>query len=306
MQLLSASTLAFAAQAVITGAVVSTTLKVFEQLVELPAASVTVIVTVLAPRGALVPATGDCVIVRLPEQLSTATTAAVKSGTLAAQPEPASADWVGPHDVIDGAVVSFTVRVAVHVAVLPAASATVRVIVVLPRTAVAPTAGDCVTKVTAQLSADTTLLVKSGTSAVQFAPAETVWSAAQVVTVGFVVSRTVKVVVQVVMLPAASVTVSVIVLAPRTPAEPAAGDCVTEAMPQLSLATTPAVKFGTAAEQLLSALALWAAGHEVMTGAVVSWTVIVTVQVEELPAASVAVRVTGKLPTVTGVPAGND
>lgn len=208
--------------------------------------------------------------------------------------------------MIVGAVVSFTVRVVVQLVVLPAASATVSVMVVLPSAATEPAAGDCVVEVTAQLSAETTLAVKSGTRAVQLAPAETVWLEAQVVMVGAVTSMTVKVVVHVVVLPAASATVSVIVLAPRTPAEPAAGDWVTEAMPQLSLATTPAVKFGTAAEQLLSALALWAAGHEVMTGAVVSWTVIVTVQVEELPAASVAVRVTGKLPTVTGVPAGND
>ena len=90
--------------------------------------------------------------------------------------------------------------------------------------------------------------MKSGTSAVHDSPDETVWSTAHVVMLGAVVSRTVKVAVHVVALPAASVTVIVTALAPRFAVAPATGDCVTTKVElQLSRATTPAVKSGTRA-----------------------------------------------------------
>jgi hypothetical protein len=90
----------------------------------------------------------------------------------------------------------------------------------------------------------------------QLASAETVWFGAHVVTVGFVTSLTVKVVVVVAVLPAASATVSVIVCAPRVSDEPAAGDWVTDVTAQLSVALTPPTKLGTIAAHDASALAL--------------------------------------------------
>src|SRR5205085_12244029 len=69
-------------------------------------------------------------------------------------------------------------------------------------------------------------------------------------TTGTVVSFTVKVVVQVALLPASSVAVTVMVFVPRPTNVPAAGDW-TRVIPlvalQLSLAVTPLNTFGTAA-----------------------------------------------------------
>src|SRR5438874_5646341 len=83
-------------------------------------------------------------------------------------------------------------------------------------------------------------------------------------TVGTAVSLTVNVVVQVALLPAASVAVTVIVWAPRPTSVPAAGDWlkVIPLVPlQLSLAVTPPNTFGTVAGQPASALALVGAGQ---------------------------------------------
>ena len=61
-----------------------------------------------------------------------------------------------------------------HVAVLPAASVAVSVIVCAPRTAARPAAGDCVTvTVPAHVSLATVPTVKSGTTAAQVASAST-------------------------------------------------------------------------------------------------------------------------------------
>jgi hypothetical protein len=146
-----------------------------------------------------------------------------------------------------GAVVSTTLKLVVHCELLPAASVTVMVMVVEPSAAVAPAKGDCViVSDELQLSEAETVEVKSGTKAVQFAPALTVCTGAQAVIVGTVVSTPVKLVVQVVVLPAASATVMVTEVAPRPTIEPAAGACVTEVTAQLSVAVTVPVKSGKA------------------------------------------------------------
>ncbi len=69
------------------GAVLSVTVKVLVQVVGLPAASFTVMVTVVAPVDTSVPDAGDCVMTRLAAvvQLSVAVTLPVKSGTAAWQ-----------------------------------------------------------------------------------------------------------------------------------------------------------------------------------------------------------------------------
>ena len=74
---------------------------------------------------------------------------------------------------------------------------------------------------------------------------------------------------------------------------------------QLSLTVTPPRTLGTAAWQLLSALALLAAG-QVTVGAVLSVTVKLVVQVALLPVASVAVTVIVCAPRPTSVPAAGD
>jgi len=112
------------------------------------------------------------------------------------------------------------------------------VIVVAPRFAVAPATGDCVTDATPQLSAATTLDVKSGTCTVQFVSAFALWSEPQLVIVGAVVSLTVNVTVCGVELPLPSATVIVTTVAPSPTDEPADGTCVTTTAVQLSVATT--------------------------------------------------------------------
>ena len=72
------------------GEILSVTEKLAEHVLKFPAASVTVMVTVVTPVDTSVPAAGDCVITSevVAVQLSVAVTLAVKSGT---------ADW---HEVL--------------------------------------------------------------------------------------------------------------------------------------------------------------------------------------------------------------
>src|SRR5207244_12900325 len=94
-------------------------------------------------------------------------------------------------------------------------------------------------------------------------------------------SLTVKVVLQVALLVAASVAVTVITCTPNPTSVPAAGDWlkVSPLVPlQLSLALTPPNTSGTAAIQFVPALTLVGAG-QVTVGAVSSVTVKVVVQV---------------------------
>ena len=74
-----------------------------------------------------------------------------------------------------------------------------------------------------QLSVLVTPAKTFGTAARQFAPALALVAAGQI-TVGGVLSVTVKVVVQLALLPAASVAVTVMVCVPRPTRVPAAGD----------------------------------------------------------------------------------
>jgi len=134
--------LKFGAQAPITGAVVSTALTVALQVEVLPAASVTVKVTVWLPRASEAPAAGDCVIVGEAVQLSETERLLRKSGRIAAQPAATSTLVVGTQAAIVGAVVSSTVMVAVQVELLPAASVAVKVTTVAPSCNTVPAAGD--------------------------------------------------------------------------------------------------------------------------------------------------------------------
>lgn len=119
----------------------------------------------------------------------------------------------------------------------------------------------------------TTVPVRSASTAPHELSAFTLESDAQAVIAGGVVSTTVSVAVQVVVLPLASAAVIVIVFGPRAAGAPAAGDCVTVVTAQLSVATTPLVKSGTLAEQFPLASSVRPLAQVVIAGAVVSCTV---------------------------------
>jgi len=94
-----------------------------------------------------------------------------------------------------------------------------------------------------------------GTAAWQL-PSALAGGIAEQLTLGAVVSATVKVAVQVALLPAASVAVTVIVCVPNPSNVPAAGDWLNVIVPlQLSLTVTSPKMFGTAARHAPSALA---------------------------------------------------
>src|SRR5437762_60226 len=245
----------------------------------------------------------------VPLQLSLAVTLLNTFGTATWQVASALA-LVGAGQLTVGTVASVTVNVVVQVALLPASSVAVTVIVFVPNPTSVPAAGfwlRVIALVTLQLSLAVTPLSTFGTAAWQPASALALVGAGQF-TLGTVVSFTVNVVVQVALLPASSVAVTVIVCAPRPTSVPAAGDW-TRVIPlvplQLSLAVTPPNTSGTAAWQLPSALALVGAG-QLTVGTVVSVTVNVVVQVALLPTSSVAVTVIVCAPRPTSVPAAGD
>src|ERR671925_570962 len=194
-----------------------------------------------------------------------------------------------------GAVVSVTVKLVVQLALLPPSSVAVTVIVCVPTPTRVPAVGDCtnvIPLVPLQPSLTLTPPNTFGTAAWQLASALAPDAAGQF-TLGAVVSVTVKLVVQLALLPPSSVAVTVIVCVPTPTRVPAAGDCtnvIALAALQPSLTLTPPNTFGTAAWQLASALAPDAAGQFTL-GAVVSVTVKLVVQLALLPPSSVAVTV---------------
>src|SRR5439155_520526 len=136
--------------------------------------------------------------------------------------------------------------------------------------------------------------------------AKALWLEAQVLTVGGVLSVTVKLAVQVDSLFAASMTCKVTVVTPRPTRVPAAGVWLmcTGAEPLQSLATRPlVVKSGTGTWQTPSAKALWLEAQVLMVGGVLSVTVNLAVQVDSLFAASMTCKVTVVTPRPTRVPA---
>ena len=106
---------------------------------------------------------------------------------------------------------------------------------------------------------------------------------------------------QVVVLPLASVAVTVIVVWPPLMlpnAEPGTGFCARVTVPQLSDSSTmPVSTFGTTSLQLASVIG----AGQVNVGAVLSTTVTVATQVDTLPAASVTVRFTLLSPVLAQV-----
>ena len=158
-------------------------------------------------------------------QLSFTLTPPITLGTAAWQLASALAPGTGEQTTV-GAVLSLTVKVVVQLALLPAASVAVTVIVCVPTPTTVPAAGDWLSViefVPLQFPVAVTPLNTLGTVAWQFASALAPGTAGQI-TVGTVLLVTVKVVVQLALLPAASVAVTVIVCVPRPTIVPAVGD----------------------------------------------------------------------------------
>src|SRR5438105_241494 len=245
----------------------------------------------------------------VPLQLSLAVTPLNTFGTAAWQPAPALA-LVDAGQLTVGTVASVTVKVVVQVALLPASSVAVTVIVFVPNPTSVPAAGDgtrVIALVPLQLSLAVTPLSTFGTAAWQLPSALALVGAGQL-TVGTVASVTVKVVVQVALLPASSVAVTVMVFVPNPTSVPAAGDwlnVIALVALQPSLAVTPPNTSGTAAWQAPSALAAGAA-EQLTLGAVVSLTVKVVELGRASRGASVAVTVIVVVPNPTSVPAAGD
>src|SRR5205814_1693948 len=160
----------------------------------------------------------------VPLQLSLSVSPLSTFGTAAWQ-LPSALALVGAGQLTVGTVVSVTVKVVVQVALLPASSVAVTVIVFVPNPTSVPAAGDwtrVMPLVPLQLSLAVTPPNTFGTAAWQ-APSALALVGAGQLTVGTVASVTVKVVVQVPLLPAASVAVTVIVCAPNPTNVPAEG-----------------------------------------------------------------------------------
>src|SRR5438552_917346 len=231
------------------------------------------------------------------------------SGTGAWQLSSALAGCVAEQITV-GALLSVTVKVVVQVALFPAPSVAVTVIVWVPRPTSVPGAADwlrVIELVPPQLPLAVTPLNTLGTAAWQF-PSTLAPGTAEQITVGTVLFVTVKVAVQLALLPASSLAVTVIVWVPRPTSVPAAGDwlkVIALAALQASLTLTPPITLGRAAWQFPSALAPGTA-EQIAVGAVVSVTVKVAVQLALLPASSVAVTVIVWVPRPTSVPAAGD
>src|SRR5947207_1041545 len=184
-------------------------------------------VTVLTPKPTRVPAAGIWLMCTGAEPLQSLATRplVVKSGTGAWQTPSAKALWLEAQVLTVGCVLSVTVKLAVQVDSLFAASMTCKVTVVTPRPTRVPATGVwlmCSGAEPLQSLATRPLVVKSGTGTWQSPSAKALWLEAQVLTVGGVLSVTVKLAVQVDSLFAASMTCKVTVVTPRPTRAPAA------------------------------------------------------------------------------------
>src|SRR5438477_2442575 len=235
-------------------------------------------VTVVTPKPTSVPAAGVWLMCIGAEPLQSLATRplVVKSGTGAWQSPSAKALWLEAQVLIVGGVLSVTVKLAVQVDSLFAASMTCKVTVVTPKPTRVPAAGDwliCTGAEPLQSLATRPLVVKSGTGAWQTPSAKALWLEAHVLFPYTTLFRSVKLAVQVDSLSAASMTCKVTVVTPKPTRVPATAHGLTRttAQPLQSLATRPkVVKSGTGAWQSPSAKALWLEAQVLMVGGVLS------------------------------------
>jgi hypothetical protein len=198
------------------GAVVSLTVTVKLALPVLPAASVAVQFTGVAPMGNLLPEAGVQFELTTPTASLKVADAYV---TVAPAALVASATTLAG-TVTTGAVPSLTVTVKLALPVLPAASVAVQFTGVAPMANLLPEAG--VQLVAREPLTESSAVAVKLTTAPEALVASVVMAAGTVNT-GFMVSVTVTVKVAMPMLPAASVAVQVTVVMPSANAEPEAG-----------------------------------------------------------------------------------
>ena len=208
-----------------------------------------------------------------------------------------------------GGVVSVTVKLVVQVVVLPARSATVMTTGNVPTPTAVPAGSDC-TLLRAYtgvlLSVACTLAAKFGTVACPLALAAFVSAGAQTVMTGGVVSITVNPAAQLTVLLEESAMVISTGVVPTSTIVPTAGFCVrTNSFVgvQVSVTRTKPVMSGTAASPVMAlATLVTAPAQAVMTGGVVSSTVMLVPHIVALPEASWTVIVTNVVPAPTNVP----
>src|SRR5438128_8389982 len=198
----------------------SVTVKVAVQVDSLFAASLTCKVTVVTPRPTSVPAAGVWLICSGADPLQSVATRplVVKSGSGAWQRPSAKFPSLRASVLITGGMLSVTVKVAVQVDSLFAASLTCKVTVVTPRPTTAPAAGAwliCSGADTLQSVATRPLVVKSGSGAWQRPSAKALWLEAQVVITGGMLRSEERRVGKVDRLLAASLSCKVTLLTPR-------------------------------------------------------------------------------------------
>src|SRR5438552_11910367 len=184
------------------GGVLSVTVKLAVQVDSLFAASMTCIVLLVALPISRVPAPGVWLICTGAEPLQSLATRplVVKSGTGAWQTPSAKALWLQSFPTRRSSDLSVTVKLAVQVDSLFAASMTCKVTVVTPRPTRVPATWVwlmCSGAEPLQSLATRPLVVKSGTGTWQSPSAKALWLEEQVLMVGGVLSVTVNLAVQV-------------------------------------------------------------------------------------------------------------
>ena len=257
-----------------------------------PAASVPVTVTSVVPTGNTLPEAGTLTNVA-PAQLSEivgvkVTTASHSPGSLLT--------IISAGQVTTGASSSFTVTLKVHTLVFPAASVPVTVTSVVPTGNTLPEAGTLTNVAPAQLSeivgVKVTIAEHNPTSL------DTVISAGQVTT-GSSLSSTVTLKVHTLVLPAASVPVTVTSVVPTGNTLPEAGTLTNVAPAQLSEIVGVKV---TIAEHNPASLDTVISAGQVTTGSSSSFTVTLKVQELVFPETSVPVTVTSVVPIGNTLP----
>jgi uncharacterized protein YunC (DUF1805 family) len=272
-----------------TGFVASRTITLKEQVETFPATSVAVYVTPVVPMGNVLP--GDLVVVNAPPEQLSVNVGAVQA-TTAWHDELALTIIFEGHPEITGLVTSWTVTLKEQVEIFPDASVAVYVTGVVPMEKVLPGAFVVVSVPPEQLSVNVGAV--QVTTAWHDALALTVIFEGQPEITGLVTSWTITLKEQVEVLPAASVAVYVTGVVPTENVLPGALVVVSVPPAQLSV-NVGGVQVTTAWQDAL-ALTVIFEGQPEITGFTASWTITLKEQVDVLPAASVAVYVTGVVP----------
>ena len=267
---------------VMTGGVVSTTVTVKLDDDTLPVKSVAVTFTVVSPNAKVLPLGG----VTTTTGAGSTRSAAVTTKLTTAPVGPVASVMIGSGTVMTGGVVSTTVTVKLDADTLPAKSVAVTFTVVSPSAKVLPLGG-----VTTSTGAGSTMSVavttKSTTAPV--GPVASAMIGSGTVIIGTVVSTTVTVKLAIDTLPVKSVAVTFTVVSPSAKVLSLGGvTTTTGAGSTMSVAVTTK---STTAPVAPVASAMIGSGT-VITGGVVSTTVTVKLEVDSLPAESVAVTFT--------------